>query len=47
MEYDFLAGDARYKRSLGTMTRDLHWLTWKPRPVLFGIEGPIRRALGR
>ena len=24
-EYDFLAGDARYKRSLANRCRDLHW----------------------
>ena len=24
-EYDFLAGDARYKRSLANSSRDLHW----------------------
>lgn len=46
-EYDFLAGDARYKRSLGNAVRDLHWLTWKPRPALFGVEAVIRRLLGR
>jgi CelD/BcsL family acetyltransferase involved in cellulose biosynthesis len=47
VEYDFLAGDARYKRSLSNGVRDLHWLTWKPRPALFGVEALIRKALGR
>jgi CelD/BcsL family acetyltransferase involved in cellulose biosynthesis len=47
VEYDFLAGDARYKRSLSNGVRDLHWLTWKPRPMLFGLEALIRKALGR
>ena len=46
-EYDFLAGDARYKRSLGNAVRELHWLVWKPRPVLFGVEAVVRRVLGR
>ena len=46
-EYDFLAGDARYKRSLSNGVRMLHWLTWKPRPALFGMEAVVRRALGR
>ena len=46
-EYDFLAGDSRYKRSLATASRDLHWLVWKPRPVLFGIELQLRRLLRR
>jgi CelD/BcsL family acetyltransferase involved in cellulose biosynthesis len=47
VEYDFLAGDARYKRSLSNGVRTLHWCTWKPRPALFGIEAVVRRALGR
>ncbi len=46
-EYDVLAGDARYKRSLATGSRDLHWLTWKPRPALFGLELVARRVLQR
>jgi CelD/BcsL family acetyltransferase involved in cellulose biosynthesis len=46
-EYDFLAGEARYKRSLSNAVRDLHWLTWKPRPALFGIEAVMRRWTGR
>lgn len=46
-EYDLLAGDARYKHSLATASRDLHWLTWKPRPVLFGLEAVVRRAFAR
>ena len=46
-EYDFLAGDARHKRSLSNGVRHLHWLTWKPRPALFGVELVIRRVLRR
>jgi CelD/BcsL family acetyltransferase involved in cellulose biosynthesis len=46
-EYDFLGGDARYKRSLSNAVRTLHWGTWKPRPALFGVEAVLRRALGR
>lgn len=44
-EYDFLAGDSRYKRSLATASRDLHWLTWTPRPLPF--ERTVRRLVGR
>ena len=47
VEYDFLAGDARYKRSLSSGVRTLHWLTWKPRPALFGVEAIVRKALRR
>jgi CelD/BcsL family acetyltransferase involved in cellulose biosynthesis len=47
VEYDFLAGDARYKRSLSTGVRTLHWGTWKPRPALFGMEAAVRRVLRR
>lgn len=47
VEYDFLAGDARYKRSLATGSRNLHWLVWKPRPALFGFEAVVRRWLRR
>lgn len=47
VEYDFLAGDARYKRSLSTGSRDLHWMVWKPRPALFGVEAVVRRLLRR
>ena len=51
-EYDFLAGDARYKRSLSTGSRDLHWLTWTPQPslpelALFHAEAALRRILRR
>lgn len=47
VEYDFLAGDARYKRSLSNGVRSLHWCTWKPRPALFGVEAIVRRVMGR
>jgi hypothetical protein len=32
-EYDFLAGDSRYKRELSTRERELVWATWR-RPAL-------------
>jgi CelD/BcsL family acetyltransferase involved in cellulose biosynthesis len=28
-EYDFMAGDFDYKRKLGTLHRELHWLVWR------------------
>ena len=47
VEYDFLAGDARYKRSLSTGCRELHWLVWQPRFSLGGIVVLARRVAGR
>ena len=42
-EYDFLAGDARYKRSLSNEARTLHWLTWQPAWSRFAAAAAIRR----
>ena len=44
-EYDFLAGDARYKRSLGTGTRDLHWMTWQPAWSYQGLKALVRNRV--
>ena len=45
LEYDFLAGDARYKRSLANDTRALHWFTWQPPLSRFAAAASIRRIL--
>ena len=47
LEYDFLAGDARYKRSLANDVRSLHWLAWQPVWSRFGALALARRALHR
>lgn len=47
LEYDFLAGDARYKRSLANDTRALHWLAWQPALSRFAAAATVRRMLGR
>lgn len=53
-EYDFLAGDARYKRSLAQGERELHW-AWIDRPnarmktvnAAVGIKHWLERRMGR
>ena len=47
LEYDFLAGDDRYKRSLGNDTRALHWLAWQPAVSRFAAAAAMRRLLTR
>ena len=42
-EYDFLAGDARYKRSLSTASRAVHWLTWQRRASIAGMVAMARQ----
>lgn len=44
-EYDFLAGDARYKRSLSNAARPMHWLTWQPTLSPWAAVAMARRAL--
>ena len=46
-EYDFLAGDSRYKRSLANDARPLHWFTWQRRLSWPGAAALARRAVGR
>lgn len=46
-EYDFLAGDAQYKRSLGNDTRPLHWFTWQPWLSAYAVPALARRVAGR
>jgi len=46
-EYDFLAGDRRYKRSLSNSSRELHWLELCRPLSLAGIEATGRRLLRR
>lgn len=46
-EYDFLAGDARYKRSLSNAARPLHWLAWQPLLSPWGLRTLATRALRR
>ncbi len=46
-EYDFLAGDARYKRTLGNDVRAMHWLGWQRLASLPGLAAVARRAIGR
>lgn len=46
-EYDFLAGDGRYKRSLASAVRDLHWLELCRPFSLSGLEAIARRILRR
>ena len=45
-EYDFMAGDARYKSSLANDVRSLHWLAWQPALSRFGAAVVLRRTLG-
>ena len=42
--YDFLAGDDRYKRSLGTNCGRLLWLTLQERRLSFSLERKLRAA---
>ena len=42
--YDFLAGDDRYKRSLGTHGGQLFWLTLQERRLSFSLERRLRAA---
>ncbi|MGZ9042781.1 MAG: GNAT family N-acetyltransferase, partial [Allosphingosinicella sp.] len=42
--YDFLAGDDRYKRSLGTDAGQLFWLTLQKRRLAFFLERGLRAA---
>ncbi len=48
--YDFLAGDARYKRSLGNRETQLHWLevtgqhALSPRAALARLASPVQRV---
>lgn len=46
-EYDFLAGDARYKRSLANETRSMHWFGWQQAHSLPGLAAAARRLAGR
>lgn len=41
--YDFLAGEARHKRSLGTASTDMLWLTWQRDAWAFRLEHALRR----
>lgn len=43
-EYDFLAGDARYKSELATGARELVWARWTRRPVRGGPATALRRV---
>ena len=40
--YCFMAGNARYKQSLGTNVEDMTWLTIRPNQPLFRIENALR-----
>jgi CelD/BcsL family acetyltransferase involved in cellulose biosynthesis len=42
--YDFLAGDDRYKNSLGTHCGRLYWLTLQKRRLSFSLERRLRGA---
>jgi CelD/BcsL family acetyltransferase involved in cellulose biosynthesis len=42
--YDFLAGEARYKRSLGREEQKLMWLRLQRPRLLFGLERGARRV---
>lgn len=46
-EYDFLAGDARYKRSLASEARAMHWFGWQRAGSLPGLVATARRLVGR
>ena len=41
--YDFLAGEAQHKRSLGTAATDMLWLTWQRDAWAFRLEDGLRR----
>jgi CelD/BcsL family acetyltransferase involved in cellulose biosynthesis len=43
-EYDFLAGEARYKSELATGARELVWARWMRRPVRSGPATALRRV---
>lgn len=45
--YDFLAGDDRYKRSLGTRTGRLFWLTLQRPRLSFALERALRSSYRR
>ncbi len=47
IEYDFLAGDAQYKRSLANQARPLHWLSWQPALSIPGALALARILLRR
>ena len=47
VEYDFLAGDSRYKRSLADDARPMHWFTWQRRLSWPGAAALARRAVRR
>ncbi len=46
-EYDFLAGDARYKTSLATNVRDMAWAELVPARSARGLVVALRRWAGR
>jgi hypothetical protein len=41
-EYDFLAGDSQYKRSLSTASRELHWVIIKRNTLVNHLENTLR-----
>ena len=43
-KYDFLAGEARYKRSLSNDQKRLIWLKLQKRSLLFKLEKILRKA---
>lgn len=45
--YDFLAGEAQHKRSLGTASTDMLWLTWQRDAWVFRLEDGLRRLKRR
>ncbi|WP_207540670.1 GNAT family N-acetyltransferase [Sabulicella rubraurantiaca] len=46
-EYDFLAGDQRYKRNLGGISQPLEWVEWAQWPSPFAWAAVTRRMIGR
>ena len=46
-EYNFLAGDSRYKQELSTMERELVWASARQRRMKFFIVDSLRRARQR
>ncbi|HXT97428.1 MAG TPA: GNAT family N-acetyltransferase [Polyangia bacterium] len=46
-EYDFLAGESQYKRSLSTGTRSLTWLLWRRRGLRLAAIDLLRGARQR
>ena len=45
--YDFLAGDARYKRSLSNKSNELLWLVLQRRRMDFWLENRLRDLKAR